>query len=103
MTSRFGMVGKLEAAPENRETLVEILTQAAAQMEALDGCHAYIVSRDADNPGAVWVMELWESKEAHDQSLALPETRALIGQALPILTAKPDGATLIPVAGKGLP
>lgn len=62
----------------------------------------YIVSKDADNDHDVWVMELWDSKEAHDESLTHPEIRTLIGQAMPILKGNPDGASLIPVSGKGL-
>ncbi|MEL6403744.1 MAG: antibiotic biosynthesis monooxygenase family protein [Chloroflexota bacterium] len=100
--SNFGMVGTLETAPENRDKLVDILTQAAALMEDIEDCHQYVVTKDADNERLVWVIELWTSKEAHDASLALPDVRALIGQAMPMITGTPSGASLVPVAGKGL-
>jgi quinol monooxygenase YgiN len=100
--SGFGMVGSLSTEPQNRKTLVEILTQAAEYMQDLDGCHMYIVAEDADDAARVWVMELWESREAHDHSLTLPHIKELIGKAMPILTGSPSGAALIPVAGKGL-
>lgn len=100
--SRFGMVGKLTTDPADREQLVEILTQAAALMTDIDDCLLYVVSKDAENAGDVWVMELWESKAAHDESLAQPEVRALISQAMPIIKGSPGGASLIPVSGKGL-
>lgn len=98
----FGMVGKMTTAPENRDALIDILTQAADLMQTLDGCRMYVISKDASDAGTVWVMELWDSKAAHDESLTMPEVRALIGQAMPLLTANPDGANLIPVSGKGL-
>lgn len=100
--SEFGMVGKLNSTPENRDQLVDILTQAAELMKEFEGCRLYVVSKDANDAGSVWVMELWDSKEAHDESLTLPAVRELIGQAMPILVGSPDGASLIPVAGKGL-
>lgn len=98
----YGLIGKLSSAPENREALVNLLTQAADLMRKIASCHSYIVTKDADDPGAVWVIELWDSKEAHDDSLTAPEVRQLIGQAMPLLKGNPEGITLIPVSGKGL-
>ena len=98
----YGMLGKLSTEPQDRETLVSILTEAAELMKDVDGFHTYIVTTDANDDGAVWVMELWESKEAHDQSLSLPAVRRLINKAMPILKGSPEGITVIPVSGKGL-
>lgn len=100
--SKFGMVGKLFTEPENRDTLIDILTQAAALMDDFETCYLYVVSKDANDDSAVCVMELWESKDAHDESLKLESVRNLIGQAMPILKGQPEGTTLIPISGKGL-
>ena len=101
--ANFGMVGKLTTKPQDRDQLIDILSQAAKLMDDIEECYLYVVSTDAEDDGKVWVMELWESKEAHDQSLTLPEVRELIGQAMPILTEMPSGGvTLIPMSGKGL-
>lgn len=100
--SQFGMVGKMTTNANDREKLVEILTQASQMMEALDTCQFYIVSEDTDDAGTVWVMELWDSKEAHDASLTRDDVRALIGQAIPLLKGQPDGASLTPIAGNGI-
>lgn len=97
--STFGMVGKFEVDPQNREALLAILAEAAAMMNARDDCQLYTVSTDADDAGKVWVMELWTTKAAHDAALTVPRVRELIGQAMPLLTAQPDGASLIPVSG----
>ena len=99
----FGMVGNFSTKPEDRHNLVEILTQATNLMKTVEGCHLYVVSTDADDATKVWVMELWASKEAHDQSLTIPEVRDLITQARPLIQGMPEGATLQPIAGKGLP
>ena len=45
-------------------------------------------------------MELWATKEAHDQSLTKPEVRELISKAMPMITGAPSGANLVPVGGK---
>ncbi len=100
--SAFGMVGKLTTDAEDRDTVVDILTQAAKLMEDAEGCNLYVVSKDMNDDGVVWVMELWDSKEAHDLSLTLDNVRALIGQAMPLLKGDPSGASLIPISGKGL-
>lgn len=99
MTSTFGMVGKLSSEASNRDKLVSILTKAAELMTAREDCQLYVVSVDLDNDTDVWVMELWESKEAHDQSLTSPEVRELISTAMPLLVGAPGGASLKPVAG----
>lgn len=100
--TNYGLFGKLSTAPEDRQTLVDILTNGAEKMKDVPGCHTYIVTKDANDEGAVWVIELWDTKESHDQSLTLPWVRELINQAMPILKGSPEGITVIPVSGKGL-
>jgi quinol monooxygenase YgiN len=100
--SGYGMVGALKTTPEQRPALLGILTQAAALMNAVPSCQLYVVSEDLDDAGAVWVMELWDDRAAVDAVLARDDVRALIGQARPMLVEAPGGATLNPVAGKGL-
>ena len=100
--SAYGMVGKLATDAADRDTLIDILTDAANLMQHIDGCNLYVVSKDADDEEAVWVMELWDSKETHDLSLTLDSVRDLIGTAMPLLKGEHSGATLIPISGKGL-
>jgi quinol monooxygenase YgiN len=98
----FSMVGNLTTTPENRDKLINILLQAAALMDDQQRCKFYIINKDRDDAGKVWVMELWDSKDAHDAALTLPEVRALIGQAMPLLVGQPSGASLDVMGGKGL-
>lgn len=97
----FAMCGKMTAQPGQREALLGILSAAADLMRNVEGCRTYIVYTDADDANAIWVTELWDSKEAHDESLKAENVRTLIGQAMPLLAGSPEGATLIPVTGKG--
>ena len=50
------------------------------------GCLAYEVGVNDDDPDSVFVVELWESEEAHQSSLALPEVQASIAAARPLLS-----------------
>ena len=102
--NRYGLYGKLEAQPGSGETLAEILLGAAALMESAPGCILYVVTRDAENPDTICIMEVWQSREDHDNSLSLPGVRELIMQAMPILAVKPTGGTVLEVlGGKGVP
>ncbi len=71
-------------------------------MENAKGCILYVVNKNADNPDGIYVIEVWDSKEDHDNSLKLPGVRELITQAMPILDGKPEGITLEVLGGKGL-
>ncbi|WP_233004499.1 MULTISPECIES: putative quinol monooxygenase [Exiguobacterium] len=80
----YGLIGKLTAVPGERETLLAILLEAATAMEQEPTCAAYRVNVSLDDESIV-VYEVWESMEAHQQSLSLETTQTLIGKARPIL------------------
>jgi len=97
--SPYGLSGKLFTAPENRDALIAILSEASAAMQALDGCYLYMVSKDADDDTATWVTEVWENQQAHDDAVQSADVQAMIGKGMPLIVGAPEGATLIPVAG----
>jgi quinol monooxygenase YgiN len=100
MMNKYGLFGKLQAKAGQGKKLSELLMKDA---DTLKGCILYVVSRDAANPDAIYVMEVWESKEDHDNSLKLPAVRELITLALPLLDDKPAGGTTLEVlGGKGV-
>lgn len=80
----YGLIGKLTAVPGERETLLAILLEAATAMEQEPTCAAYRVNVSLDDESIV-VYEVWESMEAHQQSLSLETTQTLIGKVRPIL------------------
>ena len=98
----FGMLGKLVTYPGRREELVEVLLDAAKQLGGVDGCKLYVVSRDADDADALWVVEAWRDEAAHRASLELPEVRAAIERGRPLIARFDAGAKLAPVGGLGL-
>ncbi|MER6073698.1 hypothetical protein ABT187_33665 [Streptomyces sp. NPDC001817] len=50
----------------------------------------------------VWVPEVWRSREHHDASLQLPEARAAIARAMPMLTGGFTKQELAIAGGLGL-
>lgn len=81
----FANVGTLGAAPGRRDELVALLTEHNAALVDV-GCLAYEVGVDDEQPDTVFVVELWESAEAHRASLALPQVQAAIARARPLLS-----------------
>lgn len=97
----YALCGKFTVEPPNRNALADILSAAADLMEHAAGCQMYIVYNDAADDGALWVTELWDSKEAHARSLTLPGVGELIAQARPLISGI-EQHVLIPVLGKRL-
>jgi quinol monooxygenase YgiN len=98
----YGMTGKLIARHGKRGELVEILRKAADLIAVVPACHMYIVNEDAANETHVWVFEVWNDRQAHDDSLCDGRVQTLIAGARPLLAAAPDGAELRVIGGHGL-
>ncbi|MEM8896756.1 MAG: antibiotic biosynthesis monooxygenase [Bacteroidota bacterium] len=101
---KYGLHGKLQALSGKGEELSRILLEASQLVSTAKGCHLYLVSTDAHDSDAVWVTEVWDSREDHDHSLSIPGVRELIGQAMPILAGRPEkGQVLTVLGGAGIP
>src|SRR3954462_11394607 len=100
--SKFGLFGKLIAKDGERETLVDLLLNAAQSMENLVDCELYVVNVSNDDPNSVFVYEVWKNKNAHQSSLSLEATQTLIQLAKPIIVGIERINTLIPSGGKGI-
>ena len=87
----FANVGTLGAVPGERDELVAHLTARNTALQQV-GCLAYEVGVSDDEPDTVFVLELWESAEAHQSSLALPEVQAAITAARPLLSGAFGGS-----------
>ena len=86
----FANTGSLGVKPGKRDELVAILTRPSTEL-AEAGCLLYEVGINEDEPDEVFVVELWESAEAHAASLRLETVKAAIGEAMPLLSGKMDG------------
>ena len=81
----FANVGTLGAIPGKRDELAAHLTQRSDTLKQI-GCLAYEVGVSDDDLDTVFVVELWDSAEAHQASLAVPEVQASIATARPLLS-----------------
>ncbi|HEX7804700.1 MAG TPA: putative quinol monooxygenase [Cellulomonas sp.] len=91
----------MRTTPGHRDDVVAILLAASAGVREA-GCLSYIVGTSTTDDDVIWVTEVWESAAQHDASLQLPETRAAIGRALPMLTGEFTGQETEVVGGLGL-
>ena len=98
----FAMTGKFVAQAGKRDALLDILMRASEVMVQLPECRAYIVNEDVADKTSVWVFEVWDDKEAHDDSLMDEQVRSLIAEALPLMESPPCGAELRVVSGNGI-
>jgi quinol monooxygenase YgiN len=86
----FANAGTVGAAPGKRDALVAHLTQRSDVLAEI-GCLAYEVGTNDAEPDTVFVIELWQSAEAHRASLQLPEVQASIAAARPLLSGEFGG------------
>ncbi|MDP9395911.1 MAG: antibiotic biosynthesis monooxygenase [Actinomycetota bacterium] len=77
----------MRTQPGRRDEVVAILLEGTDRL-AQHGCRQYVVGTGTADDVTVWVSELWDSREAHDASLQLPEVREAIGRAMPMLTGE---------------
>src|SRR3546814_6686248 len=95
---QYGLLGQMMAQPGKRVELLAILTEGTGQMP---GNIAYLIGEDSANPDAIWIVELWDSKEAHAASLKLPAVQAAIGKGRPLIAGFGTRAEFTPVAKPG--
>ncbi|MDX3883944.1 MAG: antibiotic biosynthesis monooxygenase [Sphingomonas sp.] len=95
----YGLIGRMTARPGQRGALAEILLDGVSDMP---GCLSYIVAEDGENADALWITEVWESREAHAASLSLPAVRAAIARARPLIAGMDNGHSTRPIGGHGL-
>ncbi|MEO0469921.1 MAG: putative quinol monooxygenase [Bacteroidota bacterium] len=96
---KYGLHGKLKATVGNADQLANILLQAAELVSQAKGCQVYAIGTDDTDPHSVWITEIWDSKDDHDNSLQLPGVRELIGQAMPLLDGPPEKGQVLTILG----
>lgn len=91
-----GLIGKMMAVENQRDALVAILGAATGDMP---GCLSYVVAKDNEDPNAIWITEVWDSKDSHQASLSLPLVREAITRAKPLIAGFAMHVVTTPVAG----
>ncbi|WP_245646555.1 putative quinol monooxygenase [Sphingomonas soli] len=92
----FGMIGKIKAVPGKRDALIAILGSGT---DTMPGCLAYLIAEDAKDPDAIWITEIWDNKESHAASLALPAVKEAIRMGRPLIAGFELSAETRPLPG----
>lgn len=101
--NKYALHGQLKAKEGKAKELADILLKASELISTAKGCRLYVVGLDPTTPNSVWVTEIWDSKEDHDDSLQTPGVRELIGTAMPLLDGVPiSGQSLSVLGGFGI-
>jgi quinol monooxygenase YgiN len=90
----YGLIGKLVAVENQRDTVIGIILNG---VESMPGCLSYVVAKDAANADTIWITEVWDSKASHEASLSLPAVRASIAEAMPLIAGFEEGIETEPV------
>ena len=94
-TDLYGLIGQMSATPGQRDSLIGCLL---AGTEDMPGNLAYMINKDAADPDAIWIVEVWRDKASHAASLQLPAVQAAIAKARPILAGFGTRAEVIQVS-----
>ena len=78
----YGVLGRMISVPGKREQLIAILIEGTG---AMPGNKSYVIARDLKDPNAIWITEVWESRDAHAASLKLPRVQRAIKAARPLI------------------
>lgn len=103
MANKYLLHGKLTAQAGHRKTLANILREASELVAKAKGCRLYVISKEEADSDSLYVTEIWDSKEDHDNSLKIEAVRALIMKAMPLLAGPPTkGQELEVLGGAGM-
>lgn len=99
-TNMYGLISQMLAKPGQRDELIRILLEGT---EKMPGCLSYIISKDLEDDNALWISEVWESRESHQASLSLPEVQDAITRGRPLIAGFGTRIETEPVGGFGFP
>ena len=95
----YGLIGKMIAAPDQRDALIAILLEG---LSGMPGCLSYIVAKDPVDPNALWITEVWDSQTSHQASLSLPSVQQAIAKGRTLIAGFGERFETEPVGGFGL-
>lgn len=95
----YGLIGKIKAIPGKRDELVQILLESTREMP---GCLSYVVAQDTVDGDAIWVTEVWQTRELHQASLSLLAVQQALSRGRSLIAGFGERFETLPVGGKGL-
>lgn len=95
----YGLIGKMNVVSGQRDALIAILIEGISGMP---GCLSYIVAKDSADLNAIWVTEVWDSQQSHQESLSLSSVQQAIALGRPLIAGFGERFETTPVGGQGL-
>ena len=95
----YGLIGKMKAAPGQRDALISILLDGVSGMP---GCLSYVIAQDPADADAIWITEVWDSQASHKASLSLPSVKDAISRGRPLIAGFDQHLETVPVGGHGI-
>ena len=95
----YGLIGKMKAAPGQRDALIAILLGGVSGMP---GCLSYVVAQDPTDADGIWITEVWDSQASHKASLSLPSVKDAISRGRPLIGGFDQHIETVPVGGHGI-
>ena len=96
----YGLIGKMTATPGKRDELARAMLEGTT---AMPGCLSYVIAHDPSDADALWITEVWDKKESHAASLALPAVKDAIAKGRPLIAGFSNRVETTPIGGFGLP
>ena len=78
----YGLIVKINAAPNERDNLISILLEGTTDMP---GCISYVIAKDTGDENSLWITEVWKDQASHQASLSLPSVQAAIVKGRPLI------------------
>ena len=85
----YGYLGSMRTRPGMRDEVVALLL-AAWTTPRCPAASCTSSRPTTTDPDLIRIAEVWDSKQAHDGSLTIPEVRARIDEVMPMLTGEFD-------------
>jgi quinol monooxygenase YgiN len=98
-TPMYGLIGKMTAIPGRRDELARAMIDGT---EPMPGCLSYVIAHDPEDSDALWITEVWASKELHAASLTLPAVTEAILKGRPLIAGFSNRVETTPIGGYGL-
>ena len=95
----YGLIGKINALSGQREELINILLEG---VNSMPGCLSYLVAEDPTDVDALWITEVWDSQESHQESLSLPSVQQAIAKGKHLIAGFGERFETSPIGGYGL-
>ena len=95
----YGLIGRMKSVAGKRDALISILLNGVSGMP---GCLSYVVAEDPADADGIWITEVWDNKESHKASLALPSVKDAISRGRPLIAGFDQHFETTPVGGHGI-